>query len=243
MDICAVVPVKKFERAKSRLSSLLDEDQRVELSRFLLQDTLNTLSLCSDLAKTIVVSSDPLVKEITQNLGLECLIQLEDMGVNNAIRCADKFLSAKGNWVSIIIPCDLPLLLPKDIDGVCQAIPKKGPCIIVCPSYKFDGTNLLTRKPFNIITETRYDNNSFHGHLEASMKAGANTKILLSARLMIDLDTPADLQLILSKDAPAKKSVSYLMKIKKNHFGSFPALDAVKTESRRIRTGLVDCDP
>ena len=66
MDICAVVPVKGFKQAKSRLSSLLDEDQRVELSRFLLQDTLNTLSLCSDLAKTIVVSSDPLVKEITR---------------------------------------------------------------------------------------------------------------------------------------------------------------------------------
>jgi 2-phospho-L-lactate guanylyltransferase len=238
MDICAVVPIKRFEKAKSRLSSLLDEDQRVELSRFLLQDTLNTLSLCRDLTKTIVVSSDPLVKEITQNLGLECLFQLEDKGVNNAIRYADKFLSAKGNWVSIIIPCDLPLLLPKDIDGVCQAIPKEGPCVIVCPSYKFDGTNLLTRKPFNIFSETRYDNDSFHGHLEASMQAGANTKVLLSTRLMIDLDTPADLQLALSKDVPAKKSVSYLRKITKNHFGSFSTLGAVKTESKTNKNRL-----
>ncbi len=238
MDICAVVPVKSFEQAKSRLSPLLDEDQRIELSRFLLQDTLTTLSLCSDLAKTIVVSSDPLVKEITQNLGLECLFQTEDKGVNNAIRYADKFLSTRGNWVSIIVPCDLPLLLPIDIGGVCQAIPKEGPCIIVCPSYKFDGTNLLTRKPFNIISETRYDNDSFHGHLEASMQVGANTKILLSTRLMIDLDTPADLRLVLSKDAPAKKSVSYLREIKKNHFGSFSALGAVKTDTKTKKNRL-----
>ncbi|MGH9976828.1 MAG: hypothetical protein ACRD8Z_13495, partial [Nitrososphaeraceae archaeon] len=167
-----------------------------------------------------------------------CLFQSEDKGVNNAIKYADKFLSTRGNWVSIIIPCDLPLLLPKDIDGVCQAIQKEGPCVIVCPSYKFDGTNLLTRKPFNIISETRYDNDSFHGHLEASMQVGANTKILLSTRLMIDLDTPADLPLVLSKDAPAKKSVSYLRKIKKNHFGSFSALGAVKTETETKKSRL-----
>ena len=78
MDICAIIPVKSFDQAKSRLSALLDKDQRVELSRFLLQDTLNTLSLSRALAKIIVVSSDPLVKEITQNLGLECLFQSRD---------------------------------------------------------------------------------------------------------------------------------------------------------------------
>jgi len=59
MDICSIIPVKSFDQAKSRLSALLDKDQRVELSRFLLQDTLNTLSLCRELAKTIVVSAIP----------------------------------------------------------------------------------------------------------------------------------------------------------------------------------------
>jgi 2-phospho-L-lactate/phosphoenolpyruvate guanylyltransferase len=219
MDICAIIPVKSFHQAKSRLSILLDIKQRIELSQFLLQDTLNALSLCHELAKIIVVASDPLVKEITQNLGLECLIQSEDYGVNSAVRYADKFLSTSGSWASITIPCDLPLLLPKDIDSVCQLIPKVGACVIICPSFKFDGTNLLARNPFNIIGDTRYDNASFHGHLEASIGAGANTKVLLSTRLMIDLDTPEDLRLVLTKNASTKKSISYLWKIKKNHFG------------------------
>jgi len=232
MDICAIIPVKSFDQAKSRLSVLLDREQRIELCRFLLQDTLNTLSLCRELTKIIVVSSDPLVKEITQNLGLECLFQSEDQGVNSAIKYADNFLSTNGNWVSITIPCDLPLILPKDIDGVCQVIPKEGACVIVSPSYKFDGTNLLARTPFNIISDTRYDNDSFQGHLEASIEAGANTKVLLSTRLMIDLDTPEDLRLVLSKDASAKKSISYLWKIKKNHFGSSSASTITKAETK-----------
>jgi 2-phospho-L-lactate/phosphoenolpyruvate guanylyltransferase len=232
MDICVVIPVKSFDQAKSRLSCLLDSEQRRELSSFLLQDTLNTLSLCRELVKVIVVSSDPAVKEITENLGLECLLQTKDSGVNSAIKYADKHLSASGNWASITIPCDLPLLLSKDIEDVCQAIPKEGACVIVSPSYKFDGTNLLARNPFNIINDTRYDNDSFQGHLEASIEAGADTKVLLSSRLMIDLDTPEDMRLVLSKGVSAKKAISYLWKIKKNHFGSFSTSTSIKTETK-----------
>ena len=113
MDICAIIPVKSFDRAKSRLSALLDKDQREELSRFLLQDTLNTLSLCRELAKIIVVSSDPLAKEITQKLGLECLFQSKDKGVNNAVKYADKYLSTSGNWISIIRTMRFTITLAK----------------------------------------------------------------------------------------------------------------------------------
>lgn len=231
MDICVVIPVKNFDQAKSRLSGLLDREQRRELARFLLLDTLNTLTLCRELAKIIVVSSDPFVKEITENLGLDCLLQSEDSGVNSAIKYADKHLSFGGNWVSITIPCDLPLILPKDIEGVCKVIPTEGPCVIVSPSYKFDGTNLLARNPFNIINNTRYDNDSFQGHLEASIEAGANTRILLSSRLMIDLDTPEDVRLVLSKGVSAKKSISYLWKIKRSFFGPSSRSAPLKTET------------
>ena len=243
MDICAIVPVKNFDQAKSRLSVLLRKEQRIELSRFLLEDTLNTLLLCNELTKIIVVSSDPLVKEITLNLGLECLFQSEDMGVNSAVRFADSYLMTKGSWVSITIPCDLPLLLSKDIDGLCQVMPKEGAYVILCPSYKFDGTNMLVRSPFDIITDTKYDNDSFQGHLEASIEAGANTKVILPRGLMVDLDTPEDLELVLSEKISSKKSISYLWQLKDNHFdpspspsSSSPAQLEPKTKTRTRRT-------
>jgi 2-phospho-L-lactate guanylyltransferase len=213
MKICAIVPVKKFNHAKSRLSLLLCEEERAELSRLLLVDTLNTLKLCQGLAKIVVVSSDPSAKEITQNLGLEFLFQAKDAGVNSAIRCADGFLNRIGCWISIIIPCDLPLLLPKDIDFLCQVRPKGRSSVIICPSHKFDGTNLLVRSPSQIISDTMYDHDSFQRHLKASLEAGAITKVLLSRRPMVDLDTPEDLDLILRKEAP-RKSILYLKQIR-----------------------------
>jgi 2-phospho-L-lactate guanylyltransferase (CobY/MobA/RfbA family) len=92
MDTCAVIPVKNFDHSKSRLSSILFKEQRVELSRMLLVDILNTLLLCRKLAKIVVVTSDPQAKEITENLGLKCLLQSEDRGVNSAVRYADRYL-------------------------------------------------------------------------------------------------------------------------------------------------------
>lgn len=234
MEICAVIPVKNFDQSKSRLSSLLHRQERIELSRILLQDILNTLLLCHELTKTVVVTSDPSAKEITENLGLECLLQHEDKGVNSAVRCADGYLYKANIGASITIPCDLPLLLREDIDYVCRLIPGRGSSVIVCPSYKFDGTNLLVRNPINIFSDTRYDSSSFQGHLEASIKAGANTKVLLCRRLMIDLDTPEDLRLILGSDAPSNKSISYLRKIGKNIFRSSLASAAPLTQWETI---------
>ncbi|HET6730169.1 MAG TPA: hypothetical protein VFH04_01070, partial [Nitrososphaeraceae archaeon] len=79
--------------------------------------------------------------------------------------------------------------------------------------YKFDGTNLLMRSPSHIISDTMYDNDSFQSHVRASIATGAVTKILLAKRLMIDLDTPEDLELLLNKHV-SSKSISYLKQIR-----------------------------
>ena len=228
MDICAIVPVKSFGQSKSRLADLLDRHQRIELSRFLLQDTLSALTLCHELGRILVVASDPSVKEVVENLGLECLFQSKDYGVNSAVMYADRFLSADGDWASITIPCDLPLLLPEDIDDVCKLVSEKDINVVVCPSYKFDGTNLLARNPYDIFSATRYDNDSFQGHLEASIRACASTCVVLCTRLMIDLDTPADLQYILTNNTNEKRSVSYLWKKIKANVGSSFANTSIK---------------
>jgi 2-phospho-L-lactate/phosphoenolpyruvate guanylyltransferase len=212
MNSCAIVPVKRFNHSKSRLSLLLCEEERAMLSRFLLEDTLNTLRHCRSISKIIVVCSDPSAEEITKDFGIEFLHQAKDAGVNDAVSCADRFLNRISNWISVIIPCDLPLLLPRDIDYLFRVMPEGRSSVTICPSYKFDGTNLLLRNPSQIISDTMYDNDSFQSHVTASIAAGAITKILLAKRLMIDLDTPEDLELLLNKRTPSK-SISYLKQI------------------------------
>ncbi|MDQ4067165.1 MAG: 2-phospho-L-lactate guanylyltransferase, partial [Thermoproteota archaeon] len=64
MKTFAIVPVKSFENAKTRLSSILDTDDRIRLSLLMLEDTLKVLSVVRLLRQVILVSADMRVEEI-----------------------------------------------------------------------------------------------------------------------------------------------------------------------------------
>ena len=59
MTLWAIVPVKPLRRGKSRLAGILDEDERTELNRALLQHSLETLSGVPGVNEVLVVSRDP----------------------------------------------------------------------------------------------------------------------------------------------------------------------------------------
>ncbi|MBA3285033.1 MAG: hypothetical protein H0U27_08245, partial [Nitrosopumilus sp.] len=66
---------------------------------------------------------------------------------------------------------------------------EKGICIV--PSKRFDGTNVLLRKP-NLVIDTFYDNNSFHNHVKIAAENNVSIEIIKNENLMIDLDTVDD---------------------------------------------------
>jgi 2-phospho-L-lactate guanylyltransferase len=66
LKIFAIVPVKQFARAKSRLAPFLDTDDRVKLSELLVESTLSTLSRTDAISDIIVVSSDVRAKRIAK---------------------------------------------------------------------------------------------------------------------------------------------------------------------------------
>lgn len=64
MKTLAIVPAKTFENAKTRLSLMLDIDERIRLSSLLLDYTLDVLANVSSLTQVVVVSADKRAKEI-----------------------------------------------------------------------------------------------------------------------------------------------------------------------------------
>ena len=69
MKVFAIVPVKRFENAKTRLSLMLSPEDRIFLSSVMLQETLRALVSCRHLDRIIVVSSDERAKELTASAG------------------------------------------------------------------------------------------------------------------------------------------------------------------------------
>lgn len=189
--IAAVIPVKNLHSAKSRLSPFLTLQQRRNLALILLNATIKTVKFSRFISDIIVVSSDDTIKNFSFENSLK-FIKDADNGVNNAVILADRYCIENEIDANIVIPNDLPFLSFKSIDQICVISEKYSKCIIICPSKRFDGTNILLRKPPGVI-KTFYDNDSYANHLKEAKKLNIPIESLDHDNLRFDIDTKQDL--------------------------------------------------
>lgn len=202
-----IIPVKRFENSKTRLSSMLSADERIELASLMLDDTLATLK-AMDL-QILVVSGDRRAKQIAESHGAKFIYEEKDRGVNSAVALADRHCIDAGADESVVVPQDLPLLNAGDINQMI-AFAKEERCIAICPSLRYDGTNVLLRRPPDII-KTHYDNNSYEMHIKSAADAGVSAHVIKLERLMFDIDTPEDVtHLARMENVTAKATASFL---------------------------------
>jgi 2-phospho-L-lactate guanylyltransferase len=215
LKIFAIVPAKQFEKGKSRLASLLDMRDRVKLGELLLDCTLHTLENATTLYSTVVISTDRRAKKIAKMHGAIFVDERKHIGVNNAVNIANDYCTRAGAIATVVVPQDLPLALSEDIDKICNAAKDYERCLIICPSARYDGSNVLLRRPPKLI-DSHYNNNSFNMHINAAKKVGAKIKIVLSHRMMRDLDTPEDAKYLV-KEPRTCKALVYLRSKLKEH--------------------------
>lgn len=201
MNVFAIVPVKGFERAKTRMSGLLALEERVHLSSLMLENTLQALCGARSLQRLLVVSNDHRAGEIASRYGAEFLHEASESGVNAAVAIGDEYSVKNVADASIVIPQDLPLLDPIGIEVMCRLAEGEKRCIVLCPSQRYDGTNALLRKPSTVIS-TFFDDNSYESHIRAARDSGVPVRLYFSKNLMCDIDTQEDASQ-LAKKAPA----------------------------------------
>lgn len=206
--IFAIVPVKKFENAKLRLSPMLSADDRIHLSALMLDDTLSALAGAKSIEDVVVVSGDSRAEEIAARHGRKFLREDKESGVNSAVALADRYCTGQGANATAVIPQDLPLLEALDVDMACDMAENEPSCIVICPSLRYDGTNLLLRKPPSAI-KTYYDSDSYETHIKAASKLGIPVKLFFSKKLMSDIDTPEDARQ-LAREAGVGKTLEFL---------------------------------
>jgi len=210
MKTFAIVPVKRFENAKSRLSSMLDTEDRIRLSSLMLEDTLQILSVAPPLTQVIIVSADKRADEIATKHGAKFLPEEKEKGVNSAVALADGYcIEKEAADATIVIPHDLPLLDSIVISKACELAEKESTCIVICPSVRYDGTNMLLRKPPSVI-DTFYETDSYNMHVRTAIKLGIPVKPLLSKSLMYDIDTPEDALQLIKEENVAAKSLEFI---------------------------------
>ena len=195
MKISAIIPVKTFINAKTRLD--LSQEKKIQLCSLMLNEVLQVISDSNIFEKVIVVSKDDDVSKLCRRFNADLIFDEKEIGVNNAVSLADEFLKKTSIDCSIVFPQDIPLIQISDIENFLQFHSDKS--VIVVPSQRFDGTNAFFRKPFDIM-KTHYDEDSYKIHLEVGKTKTNDTFLVLVRRIMMDVDNNNDLNFLLSQN-------------------------------------------
>lgn len=201
-----LVPVNLLERAKGRLSTLLTPSQR----RYLATITLRTVVEAANgvAAKVTILTADPSIA--TLRLDAEIADESPDVhGLNAQIT----------RWVAdnaglpelLILHADLPLATAEAIRALLKVVmPTPNAVAVKSPD---GGTNaMLLRPPAGMALA--YGPGSFGLHRHAAATARYSFREHLSPALRLDLDTPGDVDALLSTSAGrASAAGRYLMDI------------------------------
>ena len=196
MKIAAIIPVKTFSNAKTRLN--LPSEKIEELCKVMLEEILQTLSISPKIEKIILITKEEKAIELGKKFNTVTIIDNEEKSVNEAVSLADKYLLENNFNASIVFPQDIPFIKTQDIDFMLkyQMHPN---FVIIVPSRKFDGTNALVRMPINIM-KTHYDNDSYRNHMITGKEHTLNAAMVFVKRIMLDVDEQEDLNLLVEQN-------------------------------------------
>ncbi len=196
MKIAAIIPVKTFSNAKTRLD--LSPPKVEALCKIMLEEILHTTSISPQIEKTIIVTKEEKAIEIGKKFDAHIIIDEKEESVNSAVALADKYLLENNFDASIVFPQDIPYIKTQDIDFMLNYIAPPNFAIIV-PSRRFDGTNALVRMPINLM-ETHYDEDSYKIHMNTAKEHTLNVAMVFVKRIMWDVDNKEDLEFLLEQN-------------------------------------------
>jgi len=187
----ALIPVKNLRKAKHRLSPLLEEQERYLLCLTMFEDVVNALIHSKSLDHIIVITSDNEVLTKAKDLGIKTL---HDSGkeLNESLTIATNYCMKIGAKNVTIVPIDIPLIKPEDIDEAISMDENSEKMVVISPSKDGYGTNLLFRRPPNIIP-TKYGVRSFEKHRKTALANNINFRVYKNPRIALDIDKPEDL--------------------------------------------------
>ena len=187
----AIVPAKELRHAKRRLATLLADEERQELSLCMLRDVTTALVAARKVDRTVVVSPDTAVLSVAEETGCGSVREPTPTGGLNA--SLDRIIQSRALALAstvLVLPADLPAVLPDEIDAVLEALPaERG--VVICPSQS-GGTNAIAVRPPQALP-FRFGEASFTAHRREAANRELPFHVMELPSLTLDIDDPQDI--------------------------------------------------
>jgi 2-phospho-L-lactate guanylyltransferase len=205
----AVVPIKDLENAKRRLAAVLNEIERRSLFQAMVEDVLLSLDSCDLIDETWVVTRDPEVKMLAETYHARVIPEPENPGLINAVTAAAKQMAVEGIGRLVFVPGDVPMVsveeltivltdLGKVADSAVDMSGAGGAEFTIVPARDLGGSNCICCSPPDCM-KFGFGEDSFRRHLGFARELGITPRVTKLPGLGLDVDTPDDLALLISR--------------------------------------------
>lgn len=190
MRTSAILPLKSFDAAKSRLGACLAPALRARLARSMAEDVLDALARCEQIEAIFLVGADAPTRALAPGFGAIPVADASPTGQSAAVALGIEHALAAHFKRVLCVPGDCPALSPADLLALLDGAAERA--LTIVPDRHGTGTNALLIAPPELIPPS-FGAGSFARHLQLARSVGVAPHVLRPASLALDIDTPADL--------------------------------------------------
>lgn len=203
--IWAIIPVKKFDTAKSRLASAMSDEDRRALALAMARDVATALKHAQTIARVVMVSDIPALERVTGFDGIDHFHTHQAQGLNEDLALAARWAETQGATHVLIVHADLPQLTSQAIDDFLAGVgDMPASQIRVAACKQGTGTNLLLALvplPLSLV----FGRNSLARFCECAKAANISVDVVRDPVLANDIDTPEDFDALMSDHADGNR--------------------------------------
>jgi 2-phospho-L-lactate guanylyltransferase len=186
----AVLPVKRFARAKQRLGASVADPLRLDLARAMVADVLDALAAADAVEFTVVVTAEPVAAEMARAHGALVVEDGVESGQSAAAALGVRRALGRGADRALCVPGDCPALDPRELDDLLRDGAAEE--VVIVPDRHGTGTNGLLLSPPGAI-DPAFGPGSCERHRGLAADAGLACRLERPPTLLLDIDTGADL--------------------------------------------------
>ena len=196
----AIIPINEFSRSFTRLSSVLDLEQRMELAKNLSSRLIQILLTVDEVEKIVLFTCEKNWPGELQHSKLVLRKDEDKKPLKQKIDSVADWAYGSGAKKMMYLSIDLPIVEKKDITQIIDSH-KHG--LTLVQAKKDGGTNaLIADLPRKI--NFQFGADSFRKHLEAAKLEKLKTNIQSAEGLSFDLDDQDDWEFLIEYYQPEK---------------------------------------
>ncbi len=198
MRTAAILPVKRFARAKQRLGADVADPLRRELAEAMVADVLLALAQTESIERTVLVTGERAVAASAREQGAIVIEDDDERGQAAAAGLGVRRALEEGIERVLCVPGDCPTLDPAELNALLGSGTSRAGAqreVVVVPDRHGTGTNGLLLAPADAISPS-FGPGSCERHRALAEAAGVSCRVERVPSLLLDIDTGADLELL-----------------------------------------------